>query len=248
MIWLQGATCCLSNYLVKRFFFRYSFKGIALIFQTTHLPTQKDLSMKNLLSLTMLFIFAFSLSSSQLSITKGIKGGVTFAGIGGEGGTGSESTTQFCVGGFLEILFPGGASFQPEVLYSVKGFGGTVNLFGTNIKLTQRVSYIDIPMLLKYNLPTPEVGVSFYGGPSLGILLGATLDGEVNGVTSSTDNKDIYGSPDLGIIIGTGVKIPLTTISLTLDARYYFSIKSIDKDGTGKVYNRDASLLAGLAF
>jgi hypothetical protein len=197
---------------------------------------------------TLLFI-ASTVAIAQVTVTKGIKVGLNFASIGGEGSGGTSSTTQYCAGVFFEIQLAGVIAIEPEVLYSVKGFSISSALLVPGASVTQTLSYIDIPVLLKINLPTPGVSFGFYAGPSIGLLVGAKLKGEAPGVpTAEVDNKDVWASTDAGLVIGTGIKIPLGLASLTLDARYNMGLSQIDKDGLSKSYNRVFSIMAGIGF
>jgi hypothetical protein len=213
--------------------------------------------MKKILFVPMCILIASVCTFAQPIVGGGIQGGINFATLGGDGSTGSEGTTQYAFGGYLEIQYPSGFAIQPEFMCSVKGlcipinesvYNGSyyVQVTGT---ATQTLSYFDILMLLKYNLPTEGVGFGLYAGPSLGVLMSASIKAETNmGNIPARDNKEIYSNTDIGIVVGAGLKIPMGEIGLTLDARYNIGVTSVDKGGIGKVYNRVFSILAGLAF
>lgn len=108
--------------------------------------------MKRIGFLIGVMIFIVVTSFAQVDVGKGIKGGLNFATVGGSDAPSSiKSTTQYSVGGFLDIKFPMGVAIQPELLYSVKGYGETVVVSGYSYDGTQTLSYLDIPVLLKYN-------------------------------------------------------------------------------------------------
>ena len=73
----------------------------------------------------------------------------------------------------VPIIYP--VSFNPEVLFSQKGYTATT----ISGNFTQRTNYIDIPLLAKFKLGPV---VNFYLGPQLGFLL-STKNTYDNGFT-----------------------------------------------------------------
>lgn len=196
--------------------------------------------MKRVLFILAVLAVVSSLSVAQLGISKGIKGGLNMANFGGSDAGGSSGITQFAAGIFVEFNLPGPFAIQPEALYSVKGSKGTA----LGVEITQTLSYIDIPVLLKYKLPTPGVTPSVYVGPSLGILVGAKA--KANG--SEVDDKSAFPSSDIGAVFGAAIQLPLGATNLTLDARYDMGLSTLDKSGAAKVYNRVFQILVGISF
>jgi hypothetical protein len=185
---------------------------------------------------------------AQVDIGKGLVVGLNFASAGGSDVPSSfSSTTQYSFGGFLDIKLPAGIALQPEILYSVKGASGTF----LNTNGTTKISYLDIPVLVKYTFPGVGVKPVIFAGPSLGIKLSAKVKIDASGETM--DIKDHINSTDFGLVIGAGVEIPLSAISLVADARYNFGLSRVVKSGyiTGgdaNIYNRVFSINAGVEF
>jgi hypothetical protein len=180
----------------------------------------------------------------QIGVSTGITGGLNFAAVGGSDASGFSGTTQFAAGVFAEISFPLlPLAIQPEVLYSVKGAAaGATPLLPA---YTDKLSYIDIPILVKYYLPTPVIKPFIFIGPSLGFLVSAKA---VPAAGNEVDIKDQVTSTNFGAVIGAGVKIPLVVADLSLDARYDYGLTSTDKLNSSNMYNRVFAVYLGLAF
>ncbi|HEY6953385.1 MAG TPA: porin family protein [Bacteroidota bacterium] len=191
-------------------------------------------------ALVLVAIFA-GLSYSQIGL--GIKGGVNFANVSGaDAAPNSKTRTGFAAGAYLEISLPMLFTIQPEILYSQKGFVADENFFGTPVKVTGKLDYLEIPVLVKYSFPVPVVKPSLYAGPALGILLSAKAKAEANGQSAETDIKDQTTSTDFGIVFGASANIAI----ITVDVRYTLGLTSLDKNGSGKAYNRVFGIMVGI--
>ena len=186
--------------------------------------------------------------SSSAQVGFGVKGGVNFATVGGaDAPSNAKSITGFAAGAYAENTIPFLFSIQPEVLYSTKGFTAdeTIDILGSpyTVKETGNLSYIDIPVLLKYTLPVPVLKPALYAGPYVGILLKAKAKGEITGFPAQEmDVKDQTTSTDFGLVFGASANVAIITVS----ARYGMGLTSMDKGGTGTVYNRVWSLMVEL--
>jgi len=191
-----------------------------------------------LILLTALGLLA-TVSLGQLSITTTLKGGLSSATFKGDDIRGNEAISQFAAGMAIELDLPGPFSIQPEVLYSLKGTRiGAANSDTGTIKL----AYVDIPVLVKFNISVPVLNPSVYAGVSIGVLLSAKAG------TPEQDLKDQFAKTDYGIVVGAGVSIPIFITDLSLEARYYYGLSKLDKNGSLKQYNRVISLLAGITL
>ena len=91
------------------------------------------------------------------------------------------------------------------------------------------LSYIDIPILAKFSLPTESEFVPYaFAGPSIGILLSAKY--EV--VNIEEDIKDETKNIDYGIVLGAGADYKIGAGCLLLDVRYSYGLTTIvDAEG-----------------
>jgi opacity protein-like surface antigen len=204
--------------------------------------------MKKILSVSLVMLLAVSVAFSQF----GIKGGINLGTLGGDDATqpGIEKKNRLgLVGGIsYKIGLIAGLSLQPEVMYIQKGVVGEGNMsyLGQtySVKTTLKGDYLDIPLLLKFNLPIPMFSPYIEGGVSYGILLSAKQKTETGGQSEETDIKDQVKKNDLSLIVGVGVELFI----LDINARYVIGQTKLYKEGDAKVFNRGIILTAGLRF
>ncbi len=202
--------------------------------------------MKKALSVGLLLAFLSSAALAQLGISKGLKGGLNLATVGGsDAPSGLTGVSQYAAGIYLEISLPGPLAVEGDVLYSVKGAKMEVPSVATQ---TTTLSYLEIPVLAKFYLPLPVIKPHIFAGPAIGFLMSAKEKDEVLGSTTEKDVKDATTSTDLGIVVGAGVKIATPIIDLSVEARYNYGLTSIDKVNSTKVYNRTVSILVGIGL
>ena len=79
----------------------------------------------------------------------------------------AKSKIGFVAGGFISIPFGSLLGFQPEILFSQKGFKGTGMFLGNPYEFTRTTSYIDIPLLFAIK---PTTFVTILVGPQYSYL------------------------------------------------------------------------------
>ncbi|TYZ12748.1 PorT family protein [Hymenobacter lutimineralis] len=112
--------------------------------------------------------YASGSSSDSRNGGFGIKGGVNFADIRGDGKKDYGDTknyTAFHAGFYSQFSFSDKFSLQPEILYSRQGFKGT--LPNASSSTTTRLDYLQVPVLLVYNFLD---NVSVHVGPQVSLL------------------------------------------------------------------------------
>lgn len=197
--------------------------------------------MKRIICLLAFCVLFTAYSVAQIGL--GIKGGVNFANVGGtDAPPGAKTLTGFAAGGYVEISLPLLFTIQPEILYSQKGTTYDQTVLGTNFKVTAKLNYLEIPVLVKYSFPVPVVKPSLYVGPAMGILLSAKGTVEAGGQSQEEDIKDQTTSTDWGLVVGASAHIAI----ITVDVRYTLGLTTIDKAGTTKGYNRVVGIMVGI--
>lgn len=201
--------------------------------------------MRRVLPLLLAAIWISSLSFGQISISTGIKGGISSSTFGGDV-TGTQSPLRSNAAGlFFEIDLPGPINLQPEVLLCSKGT--TENALTTTTKTS--LTYIEIPFLIRYTLSIPVIEPALFAGPSVGMLLSAKRRSDSLGVVSQeTDIKSLLSSTDYGIVVGASVSLPLYITDLSIEARYHYGLTTIAKDVTTKTYNRALFFFVGITL
>jgi hypothetical protein len=158
-----------------------------------------------LLVTAMCCIFSFSLAQAQMSEGKvrfGLKVGVNGANLYDDANAEDRSTRIGFVGGpFVKVPLVKNLALRPELLLSMKGgkYDFTQNI-QSNIKLT----YIELPLSLEYDL----LGfINLHGGVQGGYLIGSNgklQDSNGNAVNFNFDKED-FEQLDLGWHLGAGI-------------------------------------------
>jgi|TARA_B110000014_G_scaffold262388_1_gene256248 cellobiose-specific phosphotransferase system component IIB len=132
----------------------------------------------------------------------------------------------------LEIPFSNKLYFQPEILYSSKGFKFDDEYQESN----NRLNYIDLPLLLKFYI-TKNFNVVL--GPQASFLLTAVSSSD------SSYDADITGlnNLDFGLNLGLGIKF---NTNMTLDLRYAPGLSNINKESD--LNNKNSLFLVSLGY
>jgi hypothetical protein len=104
-----------------------------------------------------------TLADNNNRVSLGIKGGANLSNVYDVQGDELEADSRFgLVGGaFLTLPLTDVIGFQPEILFSQKGYQGSGSVLGSEYSFSRTTSYIDVPLL-----------VSFRTGEFLSILVG----------------------------------------------------------------------------
>lgn len=178
----------------------------------------------------------------------GIKAGVNLAKMSelealAGGDEVSNDIKMGMVGGAFFKFALGPLNVQLEGLYSVKGSEGK-SLLGGEAWET-KLTYFEVPLLLKFELPLPALSPYLYAGPSMAFLLKAEAKDEAFG-TEWIDTKDGMKSTEWSVAIGGGVNI----LKFHVDVRYLMGLTELnEEDTTGSLLNdsknRTVSFLVG---
>jgi hypothetical protein len=189
----------------------------------------------------VLMLLVPNLVYGQVGINKGIKVGLNLATLGGDDADtyGSLSNrTGISAGGFV-VLNLAVINIRPEILYTMKGVKAELNTVETTMKL----DYLEIPVLLEYNLPLPgPVSPCIFAGPAFAFKLSAKAETG----SQEVDMDSLVKSTDLGLVIGAGVTL---NDMITFDVRYVLGLSSIDDSPAElDVKNQVISLMVGYMF
>jgi Outer membrane protein beta-barrel domain len=210
--------------------------------------------MKKILLVSLAMLLAVSAAFSQF----GIKGGIdlgTFSGADkSRDGVDPTHETGFAGGISYRIGLIAGLAIQPEVMYIQKGavYKTDVSdgIYSTSQQATLKIDYIEIPVLIKFNIPLPVVSPYIEGGVSYGIPFLAKEKDEqttnVPGLTSTSSETNIkhLTKNDFSIVFGIGVDLSI----LDINARYILGQKKLSDISDAKVFNQGILLTAGLRF
>ena len=200
--------------------------------------------MKRLLHFTLTIVFLISLfgnAPAQLSINKGLKGGLNFANLSLDPKSVHDYSyySGIVAGFYLEADILGPMSFQGELLFSQKGAK-----FNTNTQeVSIRLNYIEIPVLLKFSIPiVPTLSFNIQGG----LYLGKKLSENWNPI-SYKPGEDFFKNSDYGITFGVGVKFNALFNNICIDTRYSAGFANISQD-EGEAKNKNFVITVGIRF
>ena len=189
--------------------------------------------------------------------TYGLKGGLSIASLSGndaeEEGDTNSSRIVGTFGGFLEYPIGPTLSFQGELLYAMKGVKATWDEGDEEVKGTTKLTYLEIPLLLKANIPMDSsVKPHIFAGPGIAFNLSAKHETEGGSHPGTVDLEDVKGI-DVGAVMGAGVGFPMGSKTISFEARYDLGLMNIYDKGEGQteeleIKNRVFSILVGIGF
>lgn len=205
---------------------------------------------KGLLTTLLILVFAVGAMAQDggTGITgKGIKVGLNLANISGDDVPDEAKVSMgFAFGGFFTYSLSPSLAIQPELLYSMKGSKAEMGIVTEKFKF----NYLEIPVLLKFSIPTEGNMTPFlFGGPAISLLMSAKY--EVGDGTNNIeiDIKDDLKSMDFGLAFGAGVGVAMDEGILTIEGRYTLGMTVIDDTPNPEdVKNTNISFLLGYTF
>ncbi|MBC6613120.1 PorT family protein [Hymenobacter sp. BT507] len=144
---------------------------------------------------SLLFAGGLSVSSAYAQdIRLGVKAGLSLTSFVGDDAIGTRYKPGFHGGGLLELSLDKNLSVQPELLVSMKGSRYE------NTNLRYNITYLDVPVMLKYKLD----GLFLEVGPQFGFR----SDSELKTNSASIKWKNHTRDVDLGYAVGLGYETP----------------------------------------
>ena len=203
----------------------------------------KQLIKVSLLALSMLFMTSQAIAQGT---SIGIKGGATlYQGVIEFMGVEETTDASFSFGGglFIEMPMNRFVSIQPEVLFLMKAAEDDA-VFGMSGTFTNTFSYIDVPLLLRFNIDVLD-GMTPYvlGGPYAGYLLKAELEQGGN----KEDITDDFKSINFGAKVGGGLKLGALSIEVMYDMGL-MNILDEDEGGNISVKQNGLTMMLGISF
>lgn len=191
--------------------------------------------MKNKIQLLSALIFCFGAaftSNVQAQINDssnaqiGVKGGLSLSNMYTEDVDDNNVLLSFNAGLYASIPITTALAFQPEFLYSRKGSELEYNNAFATGKAKFKLNYIEVPLLLKFNL-TKNINV--HAGPYVAYLIDAQVTNETDGGTfnfeENFDNDD-FNKLDYGLSAGLGFDFQ----SIGIGARYNYGLETVGKE------------------
>jgi hypothetical protein len=201
-----------------------------------------------LLPLAALFLAGTTTVAAQ-SPTLGLLGGLTSSEVTVDAEDISvtlDSRTGFAAG--LSARFPLSPMLGLEIdgIYAEKGFKISDEGDSAELKLT----YIDVPVLLNYQLGSGQARPFLLGGGSVSFQAGCSVGATSGDISASAECDEVVEmeqkSLDLGLTVGAGIGFN----RFSVQARYTMGMADIfdDNDDSVTSKNKTIFLLAGFTF
>lgn len=195
---------------------------------------------KNLLIALFTSIFILLTQITVAQISYGPRLGLnmaTLAGVNNNAGV----RLGLLLGGYGKFSLTDNISFQPEFLYSVKGYASTNN--SSSSKYFLKLNYFDIPLLLNFG---QSEGVHFLLGLQPSILITAMNKTKSSSSKATIEVTDQVSGFDIAPVLGIGYQAEM---GINADLRLSYGIPDILKNNTGNSqHNFLAQLTVGYSF
>lgn len=180
----------------------------------------------------------------------GIKGGGNMANVTGADAQDINTTLKnkvgFVAGVFVAFNMGSVFTLQVEGLYTMKGVNMDVTNIDTTVSEKLSANYIEIPVLLKFRIPTPLVSPFAFAGASVGFKVSEKLS--VDGTDVPLDQA-LFKNNDYGAIFGGGLNIGS---HFQIDVRYSMGLQKVISTVEGEIpldiKNGVWSATIGIAF
>ena len=191
----------------------------------------------NKIILTMLAVacitgssIAQSTTSTKSDLKIGFKAGANYSNVFDSKDNTFHADSKFgvAVGGFLSIPFAQFFAFQPEILFSQKGFKGTGTILGSPYQFTRTTNFIDIPLLFAIK---PSENFTLLVGPQYAFLLKQT-DEFTTSSTSALQQQEFNNDNIRKNILSVLTGFDVTAKNLVFGARVGWDVQNNNGDGT----------------
>ncbi|MFC2084080.1 porin family protein [Bacteroidota bacterium] len=188
--------------------------------------------MKYKLVVLVLFL-TFTQSFSQVRV--GLIGGLNFSDITDPDFGFSEFThvNSFEFGAAADISFSDNFSIYLEPMYIEKGGAFKIEeSIGKSIlpDITLRMSYIEIPIFLKFSTGE-KIKPFIIAGPTIDINLSSKIETGFQGFEFAIDTQDLTRRFGFGLSFGGGLNYMTDAITLLIECRYTLGISDFTKPG-----------------
>jgi len=187
-----------------------------------------------LTAFTIICIATVSIAQSKMNnknnIKLGIKAGANYSNVFDSKNDQFTADSKFglAAGGFLSIPFAQFFAFQPEILFSQKGFKGTGTILGSPYQFTRTTNFIDVPLLLAIK---PSENFTLLVGPQYAFLLNQK-DEFTNSTTSAAQQQEFNNDNIRKNILSFLTGFDISAKNIVFGARVGWDIQNNNGDGT----------------
>lgn len=195
--------------------------------------------MKKIIVTFSFFLFIAFNANAQF----GVRAGVNLANVSVSDGDESleySNLLGFQAGVTYDYAINENLSFNPGLLFSMKGAKFNLDFGGTTFESKTKLNYIEVPLDFSY----AAGAVNINAGPYVALLMSANVDAE----GESMDIKDDVKGVDFGLNFGLSYDV---NEMISVGAQYGLGLSNIDDSGEGSevtIKNKVISFYAGYAF
>lgn len=203
-----------------------------------------------LLAVSCLLVPATS-SAQLVSFEKGIRVGLNMARMEGDVadafedffGSELESRVAMQAGGWIAWKFAPMAAVQAELLWTQKGSHAEIDALGISADVTYVLDYVELPILMRFDLPGAGVRPRIFLGPAIGLPVTTKVRVDQQGFGEEEEELDDVDTEVSGIV-GAGLAFPAGVTTLGIDLRYQLGFTEIasDTDTKNHVFSASVSL------
>ncbi len=198
--------------------------------------------MKRIALLVLLLSVAFA---GFAQIVPGARIGLNLADLNQEDNNTLDTKFGFHIGGLVQYPVAENVLLQPELLYTMKGATANGTIGTVHHDYTYTYNYLELPILVKYDLVLPFVKVQPYLGPSLGLPLIASFKDEFGNQTNNTNVKDDTESLEFGLNLGADF---ILMENIMAGVRYNYGLTNIMSGASKDVTSRTLMFNFGYLF
>ena len=169
-------------------------------------------------------------SARENKVRFGLKAGFNISNLYDQEGNDNNTDAKMglAAGAFLHIPFGSALGFQPEFLFSQKGFRATGQTLGADYEFSRTTTYLDVPLLLAFK---PGSNVALLAGPHVSYLLAqrdAVKTGDFSAVYDQNFSNDNPRRNTVGLMAGADFYLR----PVILAARIAWDFTDNNGDGT----------------
>lgn len=150
-------------------------------------------------------------------------------------------------GAFLSVPLGKVIGFQPEIMYSQKGYTGSGSILTADYEYTRKTDYIDVPLQLQIK---PAPFLTLLAGPQYSFLIKKGIDFE-SGTITVDQEKEIEDTDIRKNTLGAVVGLDFNFSRAVLSGRLAWDLQHNDEDGNSvapRYKNVVAQITLGVRF
>ncbi len=205
--------------------------------------------MKKMIILVVALFTLIAVLPATAQVNFGVIGGLNLANLSvdPDAGVDISNRTAFGIGGILSFGVGETLALQLEPMFLQKGAKLKLSDLGFTLEAEIKVSYIEVPAMLKFAFGSGDTKPYVMAGPTVGYLLSAKVKDDME----EQDIKDDVKNIDFGLAFGGGVSLPMGNNTLFVEARYSLGLSDINDDPDDpdtSIKTKGIQIMAGITF